>query len=437
MDEQGKGNGRNIAVVGAGPMGLAVAYYLLKAGHRVQVYEAGPVIGGMSAAFDFEGTEIERFYHFICANDEAMFQICRELGIDEQLRWRATRMGYYIDGRLHDWGNPVALLKLPGLDLVSKFRYGLHAYLSTKRRDWRPLDERYATEWLRTWVGPKAYDLLWRKLFELKFYDYTDRLSAAWIWTRIKRVGTSRYNLMREKLGYLEGGSETILRALEQAINRMGGRIHVSTPVDQVLIDGGAVRGIQLGDRTEPYDAVFSTAPIPFVPRMIPDLPVTARAQLEALESVAVVCVIVKLRKPVTHNFWLNINDDRMDIPGIVEYTNLRAMSEHIVYVPYYMPGEHPKYQESDQAFIDRSLHYLRMINPALGEDDILAARASRYRYAQPVCAPGHLEQLPPVDLPVRGLYVADTSYYYPEDRGISESVRFGRHMVDLMERGE
>jgi len=27
-------------------------------------------------------------------------------------------------------------------------------------------------------------------------------------------------------------------------------------------------------------------------------------------------------------------------------------------------------------------------------------------------------------------LWVADTSYYYPEDRGISESIGFGRRMA-------
>ena len=32
--------------------------------------------------------------------------------------------------------------------------------------------------------------------------------------------------------------------------------------------------------------------------------------------------------------------------------------------------------------------------------------------------------------LPVEGLWVADTSYYYPEDRGISESIGFGRQMA-------
>ncbi|MGE8636772.1 MAG: FAD-dependent oxidoreductase, partial [Achromobacter piechaudii] len=147
-------------------------------------------------------------------------------------------------------------------------------------------------------------------------------------------------------------------------------------------------------------------------------------------KNIAVVCVIAKLKKPVTENFWLNINDPEMDIPGLVEYTNLRPLGEHIVYVPFYMPGEHPKYSESDEAFISKVKRYLKKINPALSDSDFLDIRASRYRYAQPICEPGYMDGVPDAMLPVDGLWAADTSYYYPEDRGISESIGFGRNLA-------
>jgi protoporphyrinogen oxidase len=113
-----------------------------------------------------------------------------------------------------------------------------------------------------------------------------------------------------------------------------------------------------------------------------------------------------------------------------VEYSNLRPLEDHIVYVPFYMPGEHPKFAEPDQAFLDKVRRYLKKINPELRDEDFIDMHASRYRYAQPICEPGYLDILPPVALPVKGLWVADTSYYYPEDRGISESIAFGRKMA-------
>ena len=40
------------------------------------------------------------------------------------------------------------------------------------------------------------------------------------------------------------------------------------------------------------------------------------------------------------------------------------------------------------------------------------------------------MDKLPPVKQSIEGLWIADTSYYYPEDRGISESIDFGRKMA-------
>lgn len=411
-------------------MGLAVAYQLALDGHRPVVFEADDRVGGMTASMDFGGIDIERYYHFHCVSDHAFLQILDELGLAEKMRWVATKMGYWYQGRLQPWGTPTALLRFRGLGLVPKLRYALHAYLAVRRNNWRPLDKLEATGWIRRWVGAAAYDALWRRLFELKFYEFTDKLSAAWIWSRIRRIGRSRYDLFHEKLGYLEGGSNTLLQALKSAIEARGGEIRLRTPVQKVLIQDQRVTGIQLAEGSMEFDKVISTVPLPYVNRLIPDLPDAVRKRFDAVRNIAVVCVIVKLRKPLTNNFWLNTNDPEMDIPGIVEYSNLRPLEHHVVYVPLYMPGEHPKFAEANEVFLDKVRRYFRRINPSLADEDFMEMRASRYRYAQPICGPGHLDTLPPARLPVAGLWVADTSYYYPEDRGISESIEFGRAMA-------
>ena len=94
------------------------------------------------------------------------------------------------------------------------------------------------------------------------------------------------------------------------------------------------------------------------------------------------------------------------------------------------MPGEHPKYSDPDSVFLDKVRRYIRRINPEITDNDFIEARASRYRYAQPVCVPGFASHLPPYKLPIEGLFVADTSFYYPEDRGISESVGLARKIA-------
>jgi protoporphyrinogen oxidase len=421
---------KRIAVLGAGPMGLAVAYQLSQDGYTPIIFEADDRVGGMTATFDFNGLEIERFYHFHCTSDLAYLKILKELGIDEKMKWVETKMGYWYKKELQPWGNPLALLSFRGISFISKIRYGLHAFFSTKRNNWKKLDHIEASEWIQKWIGKEAYDVLWKKLFDYKFYDYVGNLSAAWIWSRISRIGKSRYNIFKEKLGYLEGGSKTFLNAIKNDIESKGGKFFLSSPVSRVIINNNNVEGVLVNGQIEHFDLVISTIPLPFVPKLIPDLPGEILSKFKSLNNIAVVCVIAKLKKPISDKFWLNINDDNMDIPGLVEYTNLQPLKHNIVYVPFYLPGEHPKFKDSNEVFIKKVKNYLCKINPKINSEDFIDIFVSRYRYAQPICEPRFLENLPPANIPVKGLWVADTSHYYPEDRGISESIEFGRKMA-------
>jgi protoporphyrinogen oxidase len=421
---------KKVAVLGAGPMGLGVAYQLARDGHHPIVFEADDRIGGMTASFDFSGQSIERYYHFHCISDHAFIKVLQELGLIDKLHWVPTKMGYWYLNMLQPWGNPIALLKFKGLGLIAKFRYGLHTFLATKRDNWRPLDKVDAVSWIKRWVGAEAYEVLWRRLFEYKFYEYTSNLSAAWIWSRIRRLGRSRYNLFSEKLGYLEGGSDTLLQAIDSDIKKNGGEIRLSQPVKRVIIEGGIAKGVETDQGVEVFDLVISTIPLPYVPKVMADLPPLILNQFKSVKNIAVVCVIVKLKRSLTENFWLNTNDPDMDIPGIIEYSNLRPLENAIVYVPFYMPGEHPNYAKPDEHFLNKVKSYFKKINPTLVDADFLDMRASRYRFAQPIGTPGLLDGLPKPKLPIQNLWVADTSYYYPEDRGISESLDFGRKMA-------
>jgi len=237
---------------------------------------------------------------------------------------------------------------------------------------------------------------------------------------------------MKEKLGYLEGGSKTWLDAVTSRIEAAGGEIRLASPVDEVVVDNGQLVGIRTGSKLLEFDAVISTAPLPLIPRLIPGLPEEQQKRYSQLRNVGAVCVVLKLKRPLTENFWLNTSDDEMMIPGLVEYSNLRPLDNAVVYVPFYMPTSNSKFSESDEWFIETCQRYLMRINSDLGPEDFLDFNVGRLQYAQPVCGPGFLDDLPPIQTGVDGLLVADTSHYYPEDRGISESLALGRRLAEL-----
>ena len=423
-----------VAIIGAGPMGLAAAYEVLKLGFKPVIFEADDRVGGMTATFDFCGHSIERYYHFHCTSDDDFFKFLNEVGLDKHLNWKPTKMSYWYQGRLQSWGDPISLLKFKGLSLVAKIRYGFHAFVCTKRKNWKPLEKYDAKTWLYKRVGKKAYDVLWRNLFELKFYHHTENLSSPWIWSRIRRIGNSRYNVFKEKLGYLKGGSQTLLNGFTDYIEKNGGIINLSSPVSRVLFsEDNSVCGVISKGEEHRFDKVISTIPLPFVPKLMPDLPKSLLSAYSSKENIAAICVIVKLRKKLTDSFWVNTNDPEMDIPGIIEYGNLNDDVGHIVYVPYYMPQTDPKFQDSDFVFEQKVRRYFKKVNPGLEDADFIDVKVNRYKYAQPICTPNFLEELPDYKTPINGLFIADTSHYYPEDRGISESIGFGRKLASEM----
>jgi protoporphyrinogen oxidase len=420
-----------VIVIGAGAMGLAAGYHALKRGHQVTVLEAAPEPGGMAAHFDLGGLSIERYYHFICKADRPTFELLGELGLGDRMRWVATSMGYYFDGRLESWGDPVSLLRFPTLSLVEKLRYGAMMFFAVRRRDAGGLEHVSAKDWITRWCGASVYERLWAPLFRLKFYEYADNISAAWIWTRIKRLGTSRRSMFQEELGYIEGGSETLIHALVAEIRKRGGEVRLSIPASRVAVEAGRVTGVVAGAETFPADAVIGTVPTPLVPRLVPDLPAADLARYGAIANIGVVCVVFRLKRSISPHFWINISDPRFDIPGIVEFSNLRPTGDTVVYIPYYMPVTHPKFARSDEFFRTEGFGYLKLINPALSESDLIACYVGRLRHAQPVCPPGFAAMLPPVQTAIAGLQIADTCFYYPADRGIAESVCLGKAMAE------
>ena len=419
-----------IAVIGGGPMGLAVAYELTRLGQRPVLIEADDRLGGMAACFDFAGMQLERYYHFHCLSDTAFFQMLRELGLEDQLHWRTTQMGFYLDGRLYPWGSVGAVLGFRRLPLLTRVRYLLHAARCLTIRNWRSLDGTTATQWLRSWLGEQGYQVLWYKLFAYKFFHYSEQISAAWIWSRIRRLGQSRRRL-KETLGFLSGGSQQLIDATADAIRAGGGEIQLNHPVKALrpLPAGGAVLSTPSGEQT--FECVISTVPLPLMAPVLQAGGVdrTLVDRYSALPSVACACVVLQTRKPVTTNFWTNINDERFAIPGVIEMSNLRPLQGHIAYVPFYIPADHPDYQRTNKAFIADAWSCLKAVNPQLSDADLLASNCNRYRFAQPVCGVLFKQSLPPLQ-PFPGVFTADTTAYYPEDRGISESIDFGRKLA-------
>ena len=76
-----KENKKNVTIIGAGFTGLSVAYYLLKKGYEVEIFESAPFVGGQASTINLSGFEIERGYHHLFTGDKYIIELIEDLKI--------------------------------------------------------------------------------------------------------------------------------------------------------------------------------------------------------------------------------------------------------------------------------------------------------------------------------------------------------------------
>jgi protoporphyrinogen oxidase len=426
-------------VIGAGPAGLKAAHTLVKAGNDVTVLESSGILGGLASSFDAGGVRIERYYHFICKGDDDLVDTLGELSLGHKLRWRDSRMAYFVDGELYPFLTPIDLLRFKPLSLFDRFRAGfaLKRAQKMKEEDLAPL---FAVDWLKRAFGESAYDVIWDPLMKFKFAEHAPRISAAWIWARMIRLSRSRTSPWREELGYVEGGSQTVLDALGRDFAVRGGRVVLNADVEGIVGTPAAATGVRVNGETLTADVVISTVTTSRFLKMAPWLSGAFVEGIRAIPTVGIFCLFLRLEHQVTPFFWVNANDPRVPFAGMIEYTNLNPIPElggdHILYVPQYLSADDPRYGQTDEELLRSYTDALTLIHPAFDRKWIRFHAVFRDRYAQPLCLTDYRTSTPTHETPVPNLFLTDSCQLHPHDRSISGAFGLGRRAAERAVRG-
>ena len=420
---------RRVVVIGGGPAGLKAAHAAVKGGASVTLLESAPLLGGLASSFDVQGTRIERYYHFICKGDDDLIDTLAELGLSDRLRWRDSRMAYFVDGALYPFLTPLELLRFAPLTPADRVRAGIALKRAQRMRE-EDLAPRRAVEWLKELFGERAYRVIWEPLMRFKFAEHAPEVSAAWIWARMVRLSRSRTSAWREELGYLEGGSKVVLEAMAADFERRGGRVVLNAGVEAIAFEGGRATGVRAGGETIPADAVISTVTTSRFLKLAPGLDGPYAEGLRRIPTIGIFCLFLRLSERVTPFFWVNANDRRLPFAGMIEYTNLNPLPElggdHILYVPQYLSADDPRYAQSDEDVLRTYTDALALINPAFDPRWIRFSAVFRDRFAQPICLTDYKTTTPTIQTPVANLFLTDSCQLHPHDRTISGSFGLG-----------
>ena len=340
-------------------------------------------------------------------------------------------------GSIYTMSDPLSLLKFPKLSPSEKLQLAWSTLKCKYRNpsDWHDLENMSAQEWLTSLFGQRTNEILYKFLLDLKFHSYAPMISAAWMWARINRLANSRSFTQKECLGYLEGGTKTFIDALESKIRELGGEIYLKTPVEEVVVHEGLAKGIYCDGKFYAFDHILSTIPIPIFITLLNSMDGPYFNNLNSLNYIDVIVMVMHLSQRFSKLFWMNINDPRIDLAGIIEYTNINPLStaegEAILYIPQYLPNDHQFFRLPDEQLFKLYCNYLNLIRPDFRQNWVKGYKVFRTRFAQPVCETGFSKQIPEIQTNIPNLYLTDSFQLHPDDRTVAGSTVLGLKAVN------
>jgi protoporphyrinogen oxidase len=427
-----------ILIAGGGLTGLTLAYRLSRTpGREITVVERTDHFGGLAAGFPLCGTNLERTYHHLFLTDTAILALVDELGLHDRLCWCDSSTAIYLRGRVWPFMSAMDLLRFTPCSFPGRLRLGAVALYLQKRRAWRGLAPQTAYRWMSRACGESGMQSVWGPLLRGKFDRYAEKVSMAWLWARIHIRANSRKGGQREQLGYFKGGFAVIVDRLIAEAGRRGVRLRTGARIEE--LDPAHRRARVNGEWIE-FDQFVFTGPSPAFGALLPDHAglEAYRVKLESIEYLGAICLAFTSEQSIGDQYWLNINETGAPFLVFIHHTRLLDPSHyqgrHVYYIGAYLPPEHRFFGLNDDELAAHWWNYLRQIYPQFEPGRVQERHVFRFRHAQHIVDTDYESKLPAYATPLPGVWLANFSQIFPEDRGTNYAVREGNKLAAMIE---
>lgn len=453
---------RHVAILGAGPAGLAVGHELANKGVKVTVLERNSYVGGLCATVEDRGFKFDLGGHRWFTKNEDLNTWFRRLMEGEIVMVdRISRI--YHRGKFFNY--PISFK-----DIVTKTHplEMLHAGFSflgiSLRQAVKPKPIRNMRDAYTVQFGHKLYEMFFEQYSEKVWGKPCEDLSADWVSQRSKGLSVAsliantlfkpkaKAVSLIEQFMYPRDGYVRIPERMAEDITSNGGSVVLSGSVERIEVKGPNDFVVHYADgRRVACDTVVSTIPLGHLARMIDhDTPAEVTAAAKALRFRDLVTINLQLKKKqVTPDTWLYVQDKEILFGRIHEPKNWsKAMvpdDEHtsLVLECFCTRGDHI-WSMSDEEIAERCVDDLVNKLKFIDRSEVVGFKAVRTIQAYPVydmdykdnikIVMDYLARFPGIHVVGRG----GSFRYNNADHSIEMGLLLGRrllgHAVDHME---
>ena len=259
-----------VYVIGAGPMGLIVAYHLSRMGVSVTVFEKSNAVGGLARSFDWNGRTLDVGPHIFHTKNDSLASVWREQFGD--ILKEGNFYSANIKGDLLDQLIPYPLSKeaLKFLDDETAQKVGYEIENLNERHK---KSAKTYLEYIEASVGKTLSDLFFKKYPQKLWGIPAEELTADWAPKRVPFREKIEPFFSGEFCAISTKGAGEIYSRVASWILDKGGEIRLETSVAGFSREAGNIESLELDNgevvKLGKDDMVISTLPITITARML------------------------------------------------------------------------------------------------------------------------------------------------------------------------
>ncbi len=402
----------HIAVIGAGPAGMTAALELAENGVEVEVFEAGPAVGGLSKSIDLWNQRIDIGPHRFFSDDTRVNKLwLKVVGRDYSMVNRLTRI-YYKNKFFYYPIKPFDALRKLGVFTAAAC---LFSYLAAK---FTPgIDTSTFEGWTSRRFGKKLFRIFFKTYTEKLWGIPCNELDADFAAQRIKKLSLwealkngllggrgNQHKTLVDQFAYPLGGTGMVYERMSEMIQKQGGKVHLNTAVKGIITEKNQVKGIQLmSGETRDFSAVISTMPISSMVRSLAQAPEEIKEKAGKLTFRNTIIVYLRIgRKHVFSDNWLYVHSSELKMGRITNFSNWvpeinRGEVDTILALEYWCYEQDEFWNYSDHELIElgrKEIIQTGLVTPETVKDGYVYRIPKCY----PVYARAYKENLKPVE---------------------------------------